>query len=110
MILSFQHKGLQRYFETGRLAGVQPHHATKLRELLAVLDVASSASDLGRPSWRYHELKGELQDYASLTVNGNWCIIFRWHGHDVESGSVDIGFADRVFPLLGLSQEAKRAV
>lgn len=84
MILSFQHKGLQRFFETGSLAGVQPHHATKLRELLAVLDVASSASDLGRPSWRYHELKGELKDYASLTVNGNWRIIFRWHGHDVE--------------------------
>jgi proteic killer suppression protein len=40
MIKSFQHKGLQAFFETGSKAGIQPHHAQKLLRLLARLDVA----------------------------------------------------------------------
>jgi plasmid maintenance system killer protein len=35
MIKSFQHKGLQAFFETGSKAGIQPHHAQKLLRLLA---------------------------------------------------------------------------
>ncbi|WP_028456546.1 type II toxin-antitoxin system RelE/ParE family toxin [Chitinilyticum litopenaei] len=84
MILSFQHKGLQRFFDSGSVAGIQPHHAGKLRELLTALHAANSPDDLARPSWRYHRLKGELGEYASLTINGNWRLIFRWHGQDVE--------------------------
>jgi proteic killer suppression protein len=84
MILSFQHRGLQRFFETGNVAGIQPHQADKLRELLTALHAASSPADLARPSWRYHQLRGQERGFASLTVNGNWRLIFRWHGQDVE--------------------------
>ncbi|WP_035051416.1 type II toxin-antitoxin system RelE/ParE family toxin [Andreprevotia chitinilytica] len=84
MILSFQHKGLGRFFESGSKSGIQPHHADKLRELLTALNVAISADDLARPSWRYHQLHGDLGGFCSLTVNGNWRVIFRWVGQDVE--------------------------
>lgn len=36
------------------------------------------------PSFRTHELKGELSGTWSITVNGNWRIIFRFAGTDVE--------------------------
>lgn len=42
MILSFRHKGLEVYFKTGRMSGIQPIHANRLRELLTVLNVATS--------------------------------------------------------------------
>ncbi|SOE46334.1 hypothetical protein ANDA3_0380 [plant metagenome] len=29
-------------------------------------------------------LTGKQKGFASLTVNGNWRLIFRWHGQDVE--------------------------
>ncbi|KFJ91804.1 Killer protein, partial [Pseudomonas sp. 1-7] len=29
-------------------------------------------------------LKGELEEFWSLTVNGNWRVIFRFVGSDIE--------------------------
>ena len=43
MILSFRHKGLRKFFESGSAAGVQPHHAKRLRMLFAALDTAKQA-------------------------------------------------------------------
>ncbi len=50
MILSFRHKGHEAYFKTGRMTGIQPIHAKRLRELLTALSVASAPQDLSRPS------------------------------------------------------------
>ena len=38
MIKTFRHKGLKLLYETGKAAGVQPHHAKRLRIQLAVLN------------------------------------------------------------------------
>jgi proteic killer suppression protein len=84
MIKSFAHKGLETFFRTGSKKGIQPTHATKLRSQLAALNQAKSARDLSAPSWRLHELKGDLRGYHSISVNGNWRIIFRFAGMDVE--------------------------
>jgi proteic killer suppression protein len=48
MILSFEHKGLKLFFETGRHSGIQPIHAKRLRELLTALNVATYPEDLNR--------------------------------------------------------------
>ena len=48
MIKSFEHKGLQAFFETGSKAGIQPHHAPKLARLLARLHAAKVPEDLAR--------------------------------------------------------------
>lgn len=72
MIKSFQHKGLQGFFETGSKAGIQPHHAQKLERLLGRLDVAKGPEDMNFPGWRLHSLVGNLAGYYLVSVNGNW--------------------------------------
>ncbi len=84
MIKSFRHKGLQAFFETGSKAGIQPHHAGKLRVLLTTLDNAKRADDMNAPSWRLHPLSGDLAEHYSVTINGNWRLTFIFKGEDAE--------------------------
>ena len=78
MIHSFRHKGLQRLYERGSLAGVQPHHAKRLRMLLAALDTAQAIEDMEIPGFRLHQLKGKDKGRWSVWVNGNWRITFEF--------------------------------
>ena len=84
MIKSFRHKGLESYYHTGSKAGIQPAHADKLRIMLTALDAAETPTNLNAPRWRLHSLTGELHGFWSITVNGNWRIIFRFDDQDVE--------------------------
>jgi proteic killer suppression protein len=83
VIRSFQHAGLEKFFRIGSKAGIQPVHAEKLRLQLFALDHARSASDLARPGWNLHPLKGDLANHWSIKVNGNWRVTFRLEGEDV---------------------------
>ena len=76
MIQSFRHKGLKRFFESGSAAGVQPHHANRLRMLLVALDTAQSIDDMNVPGFRLHPLKGSERGRWSVWVNGNWRLTF----------------------------------
>ena len=82
MIKSFEHKGLQVFFETGSKAGIQPHHAPKLARLLARLHAAKVPEDMNVPGWRLHPLVGGLAGHYSVSVNGNWRLTFRFDGGD----------------------------
>ena len=84
MILTFRHKGLENYFRTGGMAGIQPIHAKRLRELLTALNVAAGPQDLMRPSWRLHGLSGDRAGFHAVTVQANWRLTFRFVGEDVE--------------------------
>ena len=84
MIKSFRHKGLEAFYQTGSLAGIQPIHAKRLREQLTTLSIAHGAEDLTRPGWRLHGLTGNRAGFFSLTVQANWRIVFRFDGTDVE--------------------------
>ena len=84
MILTFAHKGLEAFFKTGRMAGIQPIHAKRLRELLTALNVANGPQDLMRPSWRLHGLAGNRAGFHAVTVQANWRLTFRFVGNDVE--------------------------
>ena len=84
MIKSFKHKGLQAFFETGSKAGIQPHHAIKLRVLLTALNNAEHPNDMNAPNWNMHPLKGELAEHYAVTVNGNWRITFTFKGNNTE--------------------------
>ena len=79
MIQSFPHKGLRRFFESASVAGIQPHHATRLRMLLAALDTATTVDDMDIPGFRLHPLKGEARGRWSVWVNGNWRLTFEFH-------------------------------
>lgn len=84
MIKSFQHKGLEAFFRRGSKAGVQPKHAVKLRVQLTALDAATKPEDLNAPGWQLHPLTGNLKGFFPICVNGNWRMIFRFDGPDVE--------------------------
>ncbi|MEY2343220.1 type II toxin-antitoxin system RelE/ParE family toxin [Acidithiobacillus sp. IBUN Pt1247-S3] len=78
VIKTFRHKGLEGFFRTGSKAGIQPSHANKLRILLTALDAAEAPEHLSAPGWRLHGLTGNFEGFWSVTVNGNWRLIFRF--------------------------------
>lgn len=69
---SFRHKGLKRFYGSGRTAGIHSDHAKKLRMQLAASDTASSVEDMDIPGFRLHPLKGKDKGRWSIWVNGNW--------------------------------------
>lgn len=82
MIRTFNHKGLEAFFNAGTKAGIQPAHAAKLRRQLAQLDQAQVAQDMNVPGWRLHPLTGDLAGHWSVWVNGNWRLTFRFEDGD----------------------------
>ncbi len=78
MIVSFRHKGLQKYFETGSLAGIQATHAKRLKMQLAALETAHVVDDMDIPGFRLHPLKGEAKGRWSVAVSGNWRMTFEF--------------------------------
>ena len=84
MIASFTHKGLERYFRTGSKSGIQPVHAARLTLILSLLDVAKSPEDLNVPGFGLHPLKGDMKGYFAVKVSGNWRLIFKQKGDDME--------------------------
>lgn len=85
MILSFKHKGLERFYRTGNTSGIQPNHANKLRRILARLNVAQSPNDMNLPGYVLHPLKHNLQGHYSVKVNGNWRVTFK-----IENGHAEV--------------------
>lgn len=78
MIKSFRHKGLRRFFEDGRVTGIQPGHAKKLRMLLTALDTATEIDDMDVPGFGLHPLKGDRTSQWAIKVSGNWRITFEF--------------------------------
>lgn len=58
MIISFVHKGLERFYRSGKTSGIQSKHVKRLRLILTNLDQAESPDDMDLPGLRLHELKG----------------------------------------------------
>ena len=83
MIRSFKHKGLQRFFTESSSKGIRGDHIKRIRILLAQLDSAESLKALDLPGIRLHPLKGAYQGFYSLTINGNWRLVFRFVDGDV---------------------------
>ena len=80
MIRSFRHKGLKLLFERGERRRVLPDHAAKIERILARLEEASEVGNMDLPGFRLHPLKGDLAGFWSVTVSGNWRIVFRFSG------------------------------
>lgn len=78
MIKSFLHKGLKKFYETGKASGIQPKHTKRLRMQLVALDTATSVEDMDIPGFKLHELKGTDKGRWSIWVNGNWRITFEF--------------------------------
>ena len=84
MILSFRHKGLERFFKTGKISGIQAKHAKRLQLILGRLNASTSPKDMNLPGLYLHQLSGNRSKYWSVRVSGNWRVTFRFNGVDVE--------------------------
>ena len=80
MILGFRHKGLRLLFERDDRRKVPAEHAAKIARILARLEEVSEAGNMDLPGFGLHRLKGDLGSFWSVTVSGNWRVIFRFEG------------------------------
>ena len=90
MILSIRHKGLRRLYDNDDLRGVIAEHVTKLRDILARLDAATTVKDMDLPGFQLHPLKGDLKGFWAVTVRANWRVIFRFVAHN----ATDVDYLD----------------
>ena len=88
MIRSFRHRGLKRLYERGDSSRVGADLADRVAVALADLDAARKPSDLDMPGYRLHPLRGDLKGFWSMSISGNWRIIFRFD--DGDASHVDL--------------------
>lgn len=78
--------------DSSRLLPTQ--YAKRIRAILQKLDTANIVPDdfinLHSAHWNIHRLKGNLQEYWSLTVSGNYRIIFQFKDGD----AFDVDYVD----------------
>jgi len=87
VIRSFRHRGLQRFYDSGDQSRIGAALRAKVQRVLSALDAAQSPQALNIPGFRLHRLKGDLEGFWSVTVSGNWRVIFRFedgNGFDVD--------------------------
>ena len=78
MIKSFEHKGLETFFYTGKKKGIQPGHADRLARILDRLNAANDVMDMNYPGSNLHKLTGDLEGQFSVRESGNWRIFFKF--------------------------------
>jgi toxin HigB-1 len=90
-LVRFGHKGLRRLYGKGDAKGVPAGMADKLRKLLLALETAESLEQVQRfPGWKLHPLKADLEGYWSLSVTGNWRLIFRYEEGENTASDLDL--------------------
>ncbi len=82
MIKSFKHKGLKKYYDFGKISGIQADHRKKLKFQLIAIDTATNIDDIDLPGFDLHSLKGSRKEIWSIKVNGNWRVTFKFEDGD----------------------------
>jgi len=82
MIKTFKHKGLREFYETGSKVAINPKHIRRLTIILQLLDAAEEPEALNVPGFDWHPLKGNAKGLYSVSVNGNWRIIYKFEKGD----------------------------
>jgi proteic killer suppression protein len=83
-IRTFRHKGLRRLYEVGDRTGVSQKLVVRIVDVLAIVEAVPHVTRIATfPGLRLHRLKGDLAGFWSVSVSGNWRIIFRVDGDEV---------------------------
>jgi proteic killer suppression protein len=83
VIRTFRHRALKRLFQDGDASKVRADQLKRISDVLAHLDTALHPADVDLPGYRLHPLKGDLKGYWSVSISGNWRIVFRFGDGDV---------------------------
>lgn len=94
MITSIQHKGLKLLWTKGDRSKLPAAMLARIERVLTVIDALAVVPDdlLDLPFLRPHPLKGDLQGFWSISVSGNWRIIFRFD--NASHSAYDLDFID----------------
>jgi len=87
VIKKFKQKKLKDLFENGKSAKIGKNLQDRILLILDILHGACTPEDANFPGSRFHGLKGDLKGFYSVSVSGNWRIIFRFengNAYDVE--------------------------
>jgi proteic killer suppression protein len=77
-IRTFRHKWLRPLHDAGESRGISSTLVTRIVDVLAIIEAAPNVSRIGTfPGLRVHRLRGELSAFWSVSVSGNWRVIFR---------------------------------
>lgn len=90
MIKTFKHKGLQKFYEDGSKKGILTKHTARIFDILDLLNAADSIQVMGFPGSRLHLLNPKQAKTGSVTVSGNWRIIFKFENGD----AYDVDYID----------------
>jgi toxin HigB-1 len=69
-------------FEKDNASGVRADQVSRIKDALAHLEQSEKQTDLALPGYRLHALKGDLKGFWSVTISGNWRLVFRFEGGD----------------------------
>lgn len=84
MIRSFKHKGLETFFLSGSIKGIQAKHPMRLRLILGRLHASRQSQNMNLPGLKLHPLTGKRSGTWSVWVSGNWRVTFRFSAEDAE--------------------------
>jgi toxin HigB-1 len=90
MIISIRHKGLKRLFTKNDASKLPAEQLPKIRAILARLQVARNVQDMNFDGSGFHQLAGDLKDFYSVKVTGNYRIIFRF----ADGDAYDVDYLD----------------
>ena len=90
MIVGFKHQGLERFFQQGSKAGIQPKHAERLRLILGRVRASACPQDMNLPGLGLRGLSGDRQGDWAVKVSRNWRVSFRFVGKD----AAEVGYED----------------
>ncbi len=89
--MRIRQKGLRALAELDRANQVPGDLVARLRCILTALGEARRPGDLAtRPGYRLHPLKGDMAGLWSISVSGNWRVVFRFE----DSEAVDVDLVD----------------
>ncbi|MFH0351743.1 MAG: type II toxin-antitoxin system RelE/ParE family toxin [Chromatiales bacterium] len=86
-----RHKGLRRFYEEDDPSGLPAASLPRIRNILAALVFTDDIGSLkALPGWRLHQLTGDRKGQWSLSVTGNWRMVFRVEDDEIT----DLDFED----------------
>ena len=90
-LAGFRHRGLRQLYKTDDHKGLSAATVDKLRKILFVMETADDLTQVARfPGWELHALKGEMKGFWSLTITGNWRLVFRYDGKTNSATDIDL--------------------
>lgn len=83
MIKTVKNKALRKYIFDWDKSKINPKHLGRINQVISVLHSAKNIKSIALPGMNLHSLKGELEDYWSVSITGNYRLTFKFENGDI---------------------------